>query len=133
MTIKAPVHPIAKSALIPVLYTHPNGVTQTYWVSLKRFMEERNKGTPIQRIPREKHRSVIMPSEDAKDFESEFIENFIDFGVAGLEIKENKYEAELIAKVEIKKNGRLVKIYPIKVDRKKIARAIIGKIMGVKY
>lgn len=95
-------------------------------------MEERNKGIPIQRIPREIHDSVIMPEEDAKEFEMEFIENFMDFGVAGLKIGEDTYESELIAKVEIKKNGKLIHTYPVKVNKKTVARAIIGKIMGVK-
>lgn len=127
--MKPPVHPITKTALIPVLYTHPDGVTQTYWVSLKRFMEERKKGTPIQRIPRKKHKDITVPEQEAPVWMQEFIENLEDFNVAGLTVKKDKYEVELISKIEIKKNGVLIETYPIKVNKEKVARAILKKLM----
>ena len=129
MPIKTPVHPIAKSALIPVLYTHPNGVTQTYWVSLKRFMEERNKGTPIQRIPRKEHKNIMVPEQEAPVWMQEFIENLEDFNIAGLTVKQDKFEVELITEIHVKKNGTLVKTYPVKVNKEMIARAILKKLM----
>lgn len=127
--MKPPVHPISKSALIPVLLTHPSGVTQTYWVSLKRFMEERNRGTPIQRIPREEHKDIIVPEQIAPVWQMEFEENMEDFGVAGLDIKKDRYEVELVSEVRVKKNGVLVDTYPVKVNRGKVARAILKKLM----
>ncbi len=132
MVIKTPVHPITKTALIPVLYTHPNGVTQTYWVSLKRFMEERQRGIPIQRIPREKHVDVFAPEQEAPIWMMEFIENLEDFNVAGLTVKKDKYEVELVTEVRVKKNGELINTYPVKVNKKKVARAILKKLMGTK-
>jgi len=124
-----PVHPATKTGLIPVIITRPDGITQTYWVSLKRFMEERNKGTPIQRIPRKEHKDITVPEQVAPIWMQEFIENIEDFNVAGLTVKNDKYEVELVAEVRVKKNGKLIKTYPVKVNREKIARAILKKLM----
>jgi len=132
MSIKSPVHPISRTALIPTIITHPNGVSQTYWVSLKRFMEERNKGTPIQRIPRKKHKDVAVPEQKAPDWMMEFIENLEDFKVAGLKIDGNEYDVELIAEVRIKKNGKVVAVHPVQnINIEEIARAILKKLMKV--
>lgn len=127
-----PIHPPKKTALIPIILTHPDGRSQTYWISLKRFMEEREKGTPIRRIPRKEYQSVLIPDKPAADYEIEFIENLVDFNVAGLEIKDNKFEVELIYEVRVKKNGKHVGTYPIKLGREEIAKAILKKILDKK-
>ena len=130
MVIKTPVHPITKTPLIPVILTHgPTGIQQTYWISLKRFMEERMRGTPIQRIPRKEHTDIIVPKQIAPEWMVEFIENLEDFGVAGLDVKQNKYEVELVTELHVKKNGKLIKTYPVKVNREMVARAILKKLM----
>lgn len=124
-----PIHPATKTARIPVLITKATGETQTYWISLKRFMEERERGTKIQRIPRKQHRSVVTPEEKIPVWEMEFIENMEDFGTAGLEIGSNKFEVEIIANVTVKKNGKLAGTYPIKVKKEQVAREILKKLM----
>lgn len=124
-----PIHPVSKTPLIPVIRTHPDGRQQRYWISLRKFMEDRNRGVSIQRIPREEHKDIMVPEQKAPVWQMEFEENFMDFGVAGLEIGKDKYEVELISKIEIKKNGKLVHTYPVKVNRKTIARAILKKLM----
>ena len=124
-----PIHPPSKSPLIPVIRIHPDGRQQRYWVSLKRFMEERERGTKIQRIPRKQHKSVLVPEEKIPVWEMEFLENMEDFGVAGLEIKSDKFEVEIKAEVTVKKNGELVNTYPIKVKREAVAREILKKLM----
>jgi len=126
----SPVHPPFKEARIPVLITKPDGSTQTYWVSLKRFILERNKGTPIQRMPRKTHKDVAVPEQKAPDWMMEFIENLEDFKVAGLKIDGNEYDVELIAEVRMKKNGKIVGTYPIQnINIEQIARAILQKLM----
>lgn len=127
----APVHP-GRGVMIPVILTHPDGTQQTYWMSLKRFMEERNKGMNVKRIPRQEHTSVRSPKKPAETYEMEFIENIIDFGVAGLEVGKDRYEAELVCKVNIKKNGKHIKTYPVKINREQVARAILAKLLGTK-
>ena len=126
-----PIHPVSKTALIPVIRTHADGTQQRYWISLRKFMDDRERGVMMQRIPRETHTDVTVPEQEAPVYQMEFIENMIDFGVAGLEFKKDKYEAELIAKVEIKKNGKLIRTYPVKVSREMIARAILKKVLSV--
>ena len=130
MVVKTPVHPISRTPLIPIILTHgPTGIQQTYWVSLKRFMEERQRGTPIQRIPRKEHRDITVPEQVAPVWMQEFIENIEDFGVAGLTVKQDKFEVELITEIHVKKNGKLVNTYPVKVNKEMIARAILKKLM----
>jgi len=128
--MKPTQHPIDKSALIPIIITHPDGTSQTYWISLKRFMEERNKGTNMQRIPSKKHESVIDPGKEAEPYESEFIENFAQFKRAGLKIKDDTYEIEMVAEVKITKNGKVISTLPLKLDKEQIARESLKKIMG---
>jgi hypothetical protein len=101
-------------------------------MSLAKFMEQQEKGYKVKRIPREEHKSVVVPNEPAKEWEMEFIENFEDFGIAGLSLHKDKYEVELISKVQVKKNGKLIKSYPVKVNRGQIARAIINKLIEMK-
>lgn len=133
MVVKTPVHPISRYPLIPVILTHgPTGIQQTYWISLKRFMEERQRGTPIQRIPREKHIDVFDPEQEAPTWMMEFIENLADFNVAGLIVKEDRYEVELVSEVHVKKNGVLIDTYPVKVNKERVARAILKKLMRTK-
>jgi len=123
--------PITKGGvLIPVLMTHPDGTTQTYWMSLKRFMDERNKGMRVKRIPRQEHKSVKVPKAPAMEYEMEFIENLEDFGVAGLAVGKDKYEVELVTEARVKKNGKPLKTYPIKVNKQQVARALLVKLMG---
>jgi len=110
--------------------THPDGSTQTYWMSLKKFMDERNKGMRVQRIPRQEHKSVKVPKAPALEYEMEFIENIEDFGVAGLAVGKDEYEVELKTEVIIKKNGKEFKTYPIKVNKQQVARAVLAKLMG---
>ncbi len=130
MPITTPIHPISKTALIPVVYTHANGVSQTYWVSLERFMKERNRGAMIQRIPRKEHKDVAVPEETAPEWEVEFIENLEDFNTAGLKIDDDEYVVELVAEVRIKKNGKNAGTIKIKeLDREKIAREVLKKLM----
>ena len=128
--MSTPIHPVSKTALIPVIRTHADGTQQRYWISLRKFMDDRERGVMMQRIPREEHTDITMPEQKAPVYQMEFIENIMDFGVAGLEFKKDKYEVELVAKVEIKKNGKLIRTYPVKVNRKIIARAILKKIFG---
>ncbi len=124
-----PIHPPRRAALIPIILTHPNGTTQTYWVSLERFMKERERGTKIRRIPRKKHKDIKVPEQDAPDWMVEFIENLEDFNVAGLEVEKDKFEIELVAEVRVKKNGELVNTYPIRVKKEQVAREILKKLM----
>jgi len=124
--------PAVRKPLIPVLRTHPDGTTQTYWISLEKFMEERNRGIKLQRIPRKDYMSVKVPDEPASEYEVEFIENIEDFGVAGLEFEKNKFEVELIAEVRIKKNGKLISTLPLKLNKEQIARAVLQRILGTK-
>lgn len=124
--------PISKGPLIPVIKTHEDGTQQRYWVSLKKFMEEQEKGYKVKRIPRQEHTSVVVPKEPAKEWEVDFIENLEDFGVAGLSLNNDKYEAELITKVQVRKNGKLIRTYPVKVNRGLIAREIINKLIEMK-
>ncbi len=128
----APIHPVGHGTMIPVILTHPDGTTQTYWMSLKKFMEERNKGMKVKRIPKQEHKSIVLPGQEATEYEIEFIENIMDFDVAGLQIQNDKYEVEVIAKVNIKKNGKPFQTYPIKVNKEQVARAVLAKIMGQK-
>jgi hypothetical protein len=131
MTV-SPIHPAFKQARIPVLITYHDGITQTYWMSLKNFMEMREKGMDIKRIPREEHTSVVLPGQPAASWESEFVENFEDFDTAGLQIHEDKYEVELVNEVRVKKNGKPFHTYKLKTDKNQIARGIIKKIIGEK-
>ncbi len=129
----SPIHPISKTALIPIILTHgPTGVSQTYWISLKRFMEERAKGTPIQRMQRTEYDSVVLPGQKPAIWETDFLENLQDFDGAGLKIGEDEYKVEIISEVRITKNGKLFDTYKLKTDKLKIARGIIKKILGVK-
>jgi hypothetical protein len=127
----APTHPTG-GVMIPVIRTHPDGSTQTYWMSLKKFMEEREKGAKVARIPRQEHKSVVVPKAPAKEWEMEFIENIEDFGTAGLSLGNDKYEVELVTEARVKKNGKLIKTYPIKVNRGQVARAVINKLIEMK-
>jgi len=127
----APVHPTG-GVLIPVIRTHPDGSTQTYWLSLEKFLEQQEKGYAVKRIPRQEHESVVVPKGPAKEWEVDFIENFEDFGVAGLSLHKDKYEVELVAKVQVKRNGKLIKSYPVKVNRGQVAREIINKLIEMK-
>lgn len=127
-----PIHPARKKPLIPVLRIHPDGTTQTYWISLEKFMEERNKGAKLKRIPRKDYMSVKVPAEPASEYEVEFIENIIDFDVAGLEVKNDKFEVELVTEVRIKKNGELIETLPLKLNKETIARAVLARILGTK-
>ena len=126
------IHPPHKKPLIPVIRTHADGFTQTYWISLEKFMQERNRGIKLKRIPRKDYMSVKVPEEPASEYEVEFIENLMDFNVAGLEIEDDKFEVELIAEVRIKKNDELTAIYPLKLNKETIARAVLQKILGTK-
>jgi len=128
----SPIHPSRRKPMIPVLRTHPDGTTQRYWISLEKFMEERNKGVKLKRIPRKDYMSVRVPTEPASEYEVEFIENLVDFNVAGLEVDENKFEVELIAEVRIKKNGESLTTLPLKVNKETIARAVLARILGTK-
>lgn len=124
--------PIKKiSPRIPIILTKPDGTQQRYWTTLENFMKSRDKGMKIKRIPRKKHESVRHPKEPAEDYEMEFIENFMDFGEAGLKIAEDMFTAELNATVTIKKNGNVVNTYNVKIDKENLARAILEKIMGL--
>lgn len=120
------------SPRIPIILTKKDGTQQTYWTTLENFMKARERGMPIQRIPRKEHKSVRTPDEKAPVYEMEFIENLMDFNVAALEIGEDKFEAELICEVRLKKNGKHITTYPVKVNKEKIARAVLSKIMGSK-
>jgi len=126
------IHPARKKPLIPVIRTHPDGKTQTYWISLEKFMEERNRGVKLQRIPRKDYMSVKVPEEPASQYEVEFIENIVDFDVAGLDIDKDRFEVELIAEVKVKKNGKHIATYPLKLDKEQIARAVLQNILGTK-
>lgn len=127
----SPTHPINKSALIPVIITHPNGVQQTYWISLKKFMEEQEKGTKIKRIPQKEHKSVINPGKTAKTYEEEFIENFIQFDKAGIKVGNNEYTTELVSKVIVKKNGKKIDTLVVRIDKEKLARELLENLLGV--
>ena len=124
--------PTKISPRIPIILTKPDGTQQRYWTTLENFMRAREKGRDVQRIPRKEHKSIRVPDQTAPIHEMEFIENIMDFNVAGLEIGEDKFEAELICEVQLKKNGKLISTYPVKVNKEKIARAILSKIMGSK-
>ena len=125
-----PIHPISKTALIPVIRTHPDGRQQRYWISLKKFMEDRDAGVSMSRIPRKEHKDVAVPEQKAPDWTVEFIENLEDFKVAGLKIDGNEYDVELIAEVRIKKNGKVVAVHPVQnINIEEIARAILQKLM----
>jgi len=126
------IHPARKKPLIPVIRIHPDGTTQTYWISLEKFMEERNKGVKLKRIPRKDYMSVRVPAEPASEYEVEFIENLVDFDVAGLEVDKDKFEVELVAEVRIKKNGESLTTLPLKVNKEQIARAVLARILGTK-
>lgn len=123
------IHPVSKTALIPVVRTHSDGSQQRYWISLKKFMRDREKGVVMQRIPRKEHEHITIPEQEAPVWMQEFIENIEDFNVAGLTVRKDKYEVELIAEVHVKKNGKLIKTYPIKVNKEMVARAILKKLM----
>jgi hypothetical protein len=127
-----PIHPQESTALIPIVLTHPDGKTQTYWISLKRFMEERAKGTPIRRIQRTDYTSPTLPGQQPALWETDFIENLQDFNTAGLKIDDDEYIVEIISEVRVKKNGKSFATYPLKNDKMKIARGIIEKLMGKK-
>lgn len=130
MPTTVPIHPISKTALIPVIMTHPDGRQQRYWISLERFMKERNRGIRVQRILRKEHKDVAAPKETAPEWESEFIENFEDFNTAGLKIDEDEYVVELVAEVRIKKNGKAAGSIKIKqLNREAIAREVLKKLM----
>ena len=118
------------SPRIPIIITKQDGSTQRYWVSLENFMKMREKGYNLKRIPRKEHKSLRVPEENASDYEIEAIENIMDFDITGLEIGEDKFEIELIHEVRVKKNGKYIKTYPIKVNKEKIAREILSKIIG---
>lgn len=124
-----PIHPISKTPLIPVIRTHPDGGQQRYWISLKRFMEDRGKGVMMQRIPRKEHTDIAVPDQLAPVWEMEFIENLEDFDSAGLEIDGNKYEVELKAYITVTKNDKNTKTYPLKLNKEEIARAVLKKLM----
>ncbi len=128
--MSTPIHPISKTALIPVIRTHPDGRQQRYWISLKKFMEDREKGIEMQRIPRKEHVDVAVPEKEAPIWEMEFIENLEDFNSAGLIIDNDKLEVEIVAEVHVIKNGKQIKTYKIKkLDREAIARTVLKKIM----
>ena len=109
--------------------THPDGRQQRYWVSLERFMKERGKGVMIRRIPRKEYDDIAVPEEEAPEWQMEFIENLEDFNVAGLKIDDNDLEVEIVAEVRVKKNGKPVGTFPIKVDKESVAKAILKKLM----
>lgn len=120
------------SPRIPIVIQKRDGTEQVYWISLVRFMELRNKGYKIRRIPRKDYQSVRAPGKAAPDYEMEFIENIIDFGLSGLKFGEDVYSAEVVAKVEIKKNDVLLETFNIVINKEKLAREILEKIIGGK-
>lgn len=96
-------------------------------------MEEREKkGIKVQRIPRKEHKNIKVPTKEAEPYEYEFIENIEDFGVSALEIGKDKYTVKLVAEVTVEKNGKHIKTYPLKVNKERIAREILAKLLGAK-
>jgi hypothetical protein len=112
-----------KGAKIKILLTKKDGSTQHYWVSLERFLDMKEKGMDVKPLSKTTRRTIT--GKIPIDYEIDFINNFVEFGGAGLKIGENTYKAELIAEVKITKNDKPIRMLKLNVNREKLARIIL--------
>ncbi len=116
-----------KGAKIKVLLTKADGSVQNYWVSLEKFLEMKQQGRKVK--PLSKTTKKTITGKIPIQFEVDFINNFVEWGGAGLSIGGNVFKAELTAEVKITKNDEPVRMLKLNVNREKLARIILEFIL----
>lgn len=122
-----PEMPPGKGAKIKVLVTKSDGSQQHYWMSLDNFRKMREKGINVKKVDSGSP-AIPGPGQFSRGFEEEFINNFVQYGGAGLQFGDDIIKAELITEVKITKNDKLIRTLPLKIKRHKIARLVLENI-----
>lgn len=109
-----------------VVIRKKDGSPQHYWVTDESITKLKRKGVEIEKVG-----SPAAPplGKFPELYEEDFIKNFIEKDAAGLRFGPDVYETQLYARVEIKKNGKVIMELPLKVDRNKLARSVLDKLI----
>lgn len=116
-------------AKIPVVIQKANGVEQTFWVSFDNFKRLKSRGIGVRRVDSTGGPSVLSTTgKFSRQYEDQFIQDFTRAGKAGIKLGPDTFTGEMTAVVDIKKNGETIRKLAIKLNKEKIARAVLENI-----